>query len=238
MIYAVYGTNIKKVRDKVSDMISAMQKKRPEASLFRMNQDNWSLSKSEELLSGQGLFDPKYIIVLDRILEKKDFSEEIIPKLKEMSEAEHVYVFVEEKISASNLKKLEKFSVKVENHDAVKVVEKSQPIVFKMTDAIGNGDRKMAWIYFREVVDSGVPAEEIHGALWWFYKSIFQAMNAQSADKAGLSPFVYKKSLSAGNVIGKEKLDEIMNRMVKIYHEAHRGNLDLNLALEQLVMGA
>ena len=72
MIYFYYGTDIDKARTKAHELIDSLRKKKPEASFFKLDGENFNEAALEEYVGGQGLFTNKYIVFLDRLCEKKE----------------------------------------------------------------------------------------------------------------------------------------------------------------------
>lgn len=236
MLYVIYGTDTQKSRRKLSDLIESLQKKRPDASLFRLTSENWNEGALDELIQGQGLFLPKYIIVLDQLLAGAESKEVVMDRIKELHKAEHICILFEEKIKAADLKILEKNSEKIQEYGEVKETKKEAPKTFALSDAISMKDSKKAWMVFQELMQEGAVAEEIHGVLWWQFKSIFLASKTRSAKEAGLAPFVYQKSSRAAGVWTGEELDKVLEKLFVMYHKAHRGEIEFNLELERFLL--
>ena len=61
MLYLIHGTDRHKVIAKTGDLVAGLKKRRPEAEVFSMTDDDTNLSRLLELSGGQGLFESKYI---------------------------------------------------------------------------------------------------------------------------------------------------------------------------------
>ncbi len=229
MLYVIYGKDFTKARSKLTELIDTLQKKRPDASLFRLNGENWNDSMLNELLSGTGLFSPKYIIVIDNLLNNTISGEVVGKSIKEMGKSEHICILIEEKILAADLKKIEKYATKIQQCDIVEKQKKETGAVFPYAEAIAMRDNKKAWVLFQELLRDETVAEEIHGVLWWQFKSL---MHARSGAR-GLSPYVQQKASRAEKLWKDNSLEKALDRLVDMYHLAHRGEIDFLVELEK-----
>jgi DNA polymerase III delta subunit len=234
MLYVIHGKDTAKARHKLTEMLGSLQQKRPDASLFRVTQENWNDSILDELLGGRGLFSTKYIIVLDGLLSSASSSESIIDQLEVLANSEHIAVMIEEKVSAPYLKKLEKSAEKIQEFELKEIMKREAPASFDFADAFAQRDTKKAWVLFQDIMSTGTAAEEIHGILWWQMKSVFLAKNSGSIKESGLSPYVHQKSSRAAAKWNGPELDICLNKLVEMYHSAHRGEIDFMIELEKL----
>ena len=67
-------------------------------------------------------------------------------------------------------------------------------------------------------------------------KSVKLASISQSAVGAGLNPYVFKNAKSASEKWNPEDLDQVLNALFEMYHQAHRGKIDFYNAIERLVV--
>lgn len=239
MLYVIYGTDTQKARKKLTDLLDAFQKKRQDAPLIRINQENWSEAALDEALSSAGLFAPKNVIVFDSLLTKADTAESLMSRLNEIAASEHVCIIIEEKIKAPELKKLESKAEKVQETNFSKDAsqdKKQFPRTFAFADALAIRDKKKSWSIFQSLLADSLAAEEIHGVIWWQFKSIKLAATSKSAKEAGLNPFVYGKCQGFSRQWTPDDLDEYLLRLVSMYHNAHRGENDFMSELETLCL--
>lgn len=236
MLYAIYGKDTSKARTKLTELLDILQKKRPDASLFRVSSENWNASTLNELLGSTGLFSAKYIIVIDGLLNNAEASDIVSKSISEMAESEHVCIIIEEKILSADLKKIEKYATKVQVFDLAEKPKKESPMVFNFADAVAMKENKKAWVIFQDIVKEGSAAEEIHGVLWWQFKSLVAASEAGSAKESGLSPFVYQKASRAAQLWEGDSLNRVVDRLVDMYHQAHRGEIDFLIELEKFAL--
>lgn len=237
MFYFIHGDMRDDARKKAHELVALMQTKRPNAEYFKFSSENFSLTKLEELIGGQGLFDKKHITSIDRSFEDEAIKEGIIERLDDIKASENAFVFLEGKMTKEGLKKIEKRAEKVFEFVSEKGKKKDDFKVFDMADAFGRRDKKELWMLFLESRERDVAPEEIHGIIFWQVKSMLLAGQAASAGEAGLNPFVYSKAKSFIKNYSKEELEKISSDLVAMYHESHRGQRDFAVAFEQFVLG-
>lgn len=236
MLYVIYGKDTNKARTKLVELLDSLQKKRPDASVFRLSAENWNEAQLNELLGSTGLFSPKYIVVVDGLLNNSNSSDAISKSIEEMALSEHVCILIEEKILSADLKKIEKHATKVQEFEQVEKPKKESPIVFSFADAVANKENKKAWVIFQDLLKEGGAAEEIHGVLWWQFKSLLLASKSNSAKESGLSPFVHQKSSRAAQQWKDNSIDLALDKLADMYHQAHRGEIDFLIELEKFAL--
>jgi hypothetical protein len=241
MLYLIYGTNTNKIRAKQKELVGIMQSKQPNVSVYRVTTENWKDFSLEELLGSQGLFLAKYIVTLDKLLEDKEIGSEVIGALEEMKVSEHAWIILEDKVSAPNLKKIEKFAYKVfDFNDSIGAQggsEKKRPLAFDFAEQFASKNKVGAWSEFIKLKEAELAGEEIHGVLWWQMKSVYLAKFSKTADESGLAPYSFQKALRLSKGWELKELNVLLDKLVEIYHEAHRGGGDLMVELEGLSLG-
>ena len=240
MIYFVTGDNREKILQTAHDLVSALQKKRPGALVFRMSGDEWDKDSFDGIATGQGLFEHKYIIVLDSLFENEESSEYLKDKLEGLSIAEHAFVVVEHvpKTPIKNL--LKKFAEKVwEVSETAGVAKNAQKDfnIFALTDAFGERNRVRLWTLYQKALMRGSEPEEIHGILFWQIKSLLAAAQSKNAIDAGLKPFVWGKARGFLKNYSFAELKKISGEMVNLYHLARIESGSLEMALEEFILG-
>ena len=109
--------------------------------------------------------------------------------------------------------------------------------IFALTDALGARDKKALWTLYRKAVELGKVPEEIHGILFWQVKSMVLAARSKSAGEAGLNPFVYGKAKRYAENYSGDELKAMLEKLVTIYHDSHRGVCDFETAMEIFLLG-
>lgn len=235
MIYFLHGTDTHKSRKRLHTILQGLLAKRPNSEVFKITADNFNESQIDELISSFGLFESKYIVVLDFILSQKNVKEIILDKLSKMQETEHWFLILDGKLDASSIKTVEKYSYKTEIFEKVEQ-KKDSPIIFKLTDKILQRDKKQLWISYVDLLEQGIPAEEIHGVMFWAVKNMIICSTAESQKDSGLSPFVYKNSLTGSRHFKIEELKKMSEGLVGMLHKVRTGNGEMEVMLEKWML--
>ncbi len=256
MIYLLHGENTEKARAKAHELVDTLRAKKPDASFFKIEAAQFSAEKLDELINSQGLFESKYIVLLDRVFENKEAKEQLLDSRKELAESPHIFIFLEGKIDKATLTKLEKVAAKSQafevNGSSDGFGGKSRNFavgetggqfsigefnIFGLGDALGRRDRKELWFLYSKAALRDIPAEEIHGILFWAWKSMALAAASKDAAEAGINPYVFQKSSGFAKNFSKEELANMGGRLVRMSHDAHRGKVDFDIELERFVLG-
>lgn len=238
MLYSFYGTDTAKSHAKAKVFVDSLRTKKPDATFLFVDSSSWDPMVVQENAGGQGLFSSKYIIYLDRVCEKKDNVDSLLDAMDIMKTSDNIFVILEGKVNADLKKSIEKYSDKSVVTDAVEVkFGKSNDFnIFTLADAVGERNAKKAWAIYRTAVEKGHEPEAIIGTLFWQVKSMLQAISAKSVSESGLSPFVYSKAKKASEKYSKEETSNFLKDLLKIYHDGHRGECDIELSIEKLLL--
>ncbi len=237
MLYLLYGKDTDTVREKTQDLVATLLKKRPDAQVFSMNDENFNEATLREYLGSQGLFSHKYIIVLSNLLGNKETRDAILSNLKDFHESQHICIVREGSLEKAVVTKIEKHAEKVQECVSDEVVAKKEANnLFALCDAFGARDKKSLWVLYQKAKMDGVEDEQIHGILWWQVKAMLVSVKVSSATQSGLSPFVFKKSQAYASHFSAAELREIGRQCIEIYHNARRGGATLDVALERFLL--
>ena len=248
---------------KAAALAADLLKKKPDASLFTLNEENWNEAAIDEYVGGQGLFSNKYIVLVRGILDgagaggtaggnaaaKKEMRQAFIEKLEVFAGSPNIFIISAGSVDKASLKKIEKSAEKIqevssgvsENAETPATARKSGSSgggnsMFALADALGARDKKTLWILYCTAIEEGKVPEEIHGILFWQAKSMIIAAQAKTAGDSGLSPFVYQKSKRYANNFKPEELKNLLERLVSVYHDSHRGIHEFETAMERLIL--
>ncbi len=239
MIYLLYGTDTTKARGKLHDLIASLIKKKPDASHIKMTDEGFDAAHLEENISGMGLFSQKTIVEMDNVFRNKEAKEIVLERIKDIGKSENIFVFLEGTLLKADLVKFEKNAEKVQVFEDGSIKDSQSKDTFKifsLTDAFGRRDKKQLWVLCTKAKMKDIADEEIHGILFWQVKAILQALNAPSAQNAGLNPFVYQKSIGFSKNFSYAELKKISSDLVSIYHNARRGITPFDAALEKFIL--
>ena len=235
MFYLIYGADTHKARKKLHELLDLAQKKRPGAEIFKLTSENWNEGQFDELLISRGLFEQKYTVVLDNLFERKEIKDYILDRLKGLADSEQIFLIIEGKIDASSLKKIS--SQAKQAQEFVKAETGKQELnIFSITEGLVRKDKKHLWISYVDLLGKGAGVEEIHGILFWQIKNMILANGAQSQMDSGLSPYVYKNSLTGARNYKEEELLEMSLDLVGMTHKVRQGQGDLEIVLEKWIL--
>ena len=245
MIYFYYGTDVESARKKAKVTIDSLLAKKPDATLVKIGEEDLEEGRIIELVLGQALFSEKYIVHFSKTFENKENKELILKNLKEIAKSENIFIFTEGKMDKAALIKIEKNAEKVEEFvKPEKTLTKKEKIYasgekvdfFEFTDALGRRDKKGLWVLYQDALAEQVPSEEIHGMFFWETKSLLLAKKYTTADEAGMKPYPFQKAREHARNYKDGELETILENLVAMYHEAHRGNIDFPVALEKFIL--
>ena len=239
MLYLYHGADTQHARVKARTLIAALLKKKPDAALFRLDDETFSEAAFEEYMGGQGLFSEKYIVFLDKTFSNDKAKEEILMRLKEMEASENIVIILEELLDKKTLTKLEKHA---EKSVACNATEHTKPKkredfnVFALTDALGEKNKKQLWVLYQKAIRAGKSPEEIHGVLWWQLKTMLSVVVSQDERALKLKPFVMNKAHKFTRNYSEKELKQLSSDFLKLYHEARRGIVGFDVGLEKILL--
>ncbi len=216
MLYAFYGTDIAQAGDKARALVASLRAKRPDAAYDAMDASTWNQSALEGHLGGQGLFSSKYIVLLDRLTENAEAKEALPDLIPALHESDNIFVMLEGKLLADMKKALAAH--------ADKAVE-CEP---KAAASAGSSAAKGAASAKPEPnVFAIADAFGRHDALraWRLYR---EAIDAGSSPEAIAGMLFWKAKALSSAPLARE--------LIVLYHDAHRGMLDLEIGLERCIL--
>lgn len=183
------------------------------------------------LATDTGLFGERFFVVLEQFFDT-DFGERfLVENGAQLLSSETVFVITQDTLKVAQKKNLPVEPVIFDTQE-----EKGGYSIFALTDAFSARDKKQTWVLLQKALEHADP-EEVHGTLWWQVKTILQvATENVGAESLGMKPFVYKKALAALKKFSKEEMVTIAQELLAVYHDAHRGEGDFAMKLEQLVL--
>lgn len=246
MIYFYYGTDSESARKKAKATVDSLLVKRPDATLVKIGDEEISEYRIDDLSGAQALFTNKFIIYLHNAFSNKENKELILKNIKDIGSSENIFIFAEGKIDKASLAKIEKVAEKCEEFiKPEKTLTKKEKLAqigekidfFEFADALGRRDKKGLWVLFQDVLSEDVPAEEVHGILFWQVKSMILAKRSKDASDAGMKPYPFQKAKEYSKNYKEGELEKISSKLVSMYHEAHRGKEDFYVTLEKFILG-
>lgn len=213
MLYLIHGTDRHKVTAKAGEVLTNLKTRRPDAEVFSMTDDDMNLSRLQELSGGQGLFESKYIVVLKNLFSRKEFAESLAELLPAFATSQNVFIFVEGTLLKPTLGVFEKVGAQIQVFTAP---PKERTNFFALADALAARDKKGLWVLYVRALRKGASPEEISGILFWKIKDLFS--------------FAGRGKFSA------EELRSTSSKLLRLYHDSHRGLVDFETGLERFIL--
>lgn len=152
-----------------------------------------------------------------------------------LASSPNVFILADRKLLAAEARALKAHAT--EFHEVKGAPAPERFNVFALADSFTRRDKKSLWVLLSRAREAGLSPEEIIGTLFWQLKTLRLAARTASAEEAGLKPFVYTKAARALSKFKEGELDALSRSLVTLQHEARLGRRDLDLALEQWVLG-
>jgi len=222
MLYVFHGSDVVRSVKKAKSLAASLMAKRPDAAFEQINADSFSRDILQSHLGGQGLFSQRYIIFLDRLTENEIGFDALVEFSQPLNESANVFIVVEGVIKVELRKAFEKHASKI-----VVTEEKGKSFrpaadVFALADAVAAKNSFKAWSLFRESIDNGIAPENILGTLFWKIKSVLLAAQA--------------RKISSN--YSQQELKNLLQKLVRTYHEGHRGTIDMEMELEKMMLSS
>lgn len=231
MVYIAYGQD----RNAVLSAIDKYCKKHNISTRRTFSEHNWSIDDFEAEISSFPLFGDPDAIVVDGINWSKKTNElERVLDISQQNSTRLVVLIGDDEIFTQDIIDIvTPRATSIANHKKAKPADDKRS--FALADALGERDRKKAWLIYRGMIDDGIAAEEIHGTIFWLYKNLYLVYHCSEKD-AGLHAFVYSKAKkNAKNFTTDEVKSRIMS-LVNLYHASRRGEGDLESVFEQFIL--
>jgi DNA polymerase III delta subunit len=208
MIYVLSGNDTKKKNIYLKKLCNGEQ------PVF-LNENEVSKEMLFNFAKSTSLFGEVPVVVCENILknERIKLSTEDLLILKD---SPALFIFLEEKIFAVDLKTYKKYAT-IEDFNTTAVKQTSKINVFGIADSFAKKDKVGTWVLYREAVSSGVSPEEINGIIFWKIKTMI---------------------LTGTKVFSLDELKKNSSTLVALYHNAHKGESDFTISLEQFILSA
>jgi hypothetical protein len=203
--------------------------------VVRFGEGGQPFSEVGGYLEQRGMFAPAVTLILDRPLES-DEGTALITEQGDVLVVASAQVFaIVGSVSAADQKKFPKGAA-IETYDAPARADSEVPNSFALVDAVQAGDRKRAWILYRQLIDSGASAEEVHGTLAWAARAVVLATKTKTAADAGMKSFPYDKAKRVARTLKPGEAEAQSAALVRMYHDARLGKGTLEELLEMYLL--
>lgn len=234
MLFVYHGDNVSARQHSVTKLRKELLKKRSQAEVFEIDADEFTAGRIEELTGSRGLFEDKYIVFLFHVLTTDEGEEIILSQVKRLKNADHVFVLIEDDIKDDHLKQLKPHTRSIQEFSHGKKEEDYKP--FPLSDAYGKRNKKLSWIELQKGLAADQQPESLHGVLAWQTRLMLLAKSCDTAKQAGVSQYPFKKAKGFASNFSQSELEKNFQKLVKSYHEAHRGKFELSEAMEQFLL--
>ncbi len=207
MIYVVIGTDTEK-REKAYSFI----KKEGVITDHVYSEQVYTL---EPYISASHLFGDKIIVNCIQTMELVSSRDEITRLLPDMKESKNIFIIDELFVDQNRITRLTKFAEKV--FDA-REEKKKDVDVFTLCNLFAKRDKKAVWIEWMRIRDL-VSKETIQGVLWWKFQLIWSDVK-----------------LGKNSLFTLEECERIGGTLLRSSIKAHRGEADLGIELEKLLL--
>lgn len=235
MLYVFTGSDMIAVRTRAHEFLDAYEEKG--ARIDRVDPEMCTIELLRDRAGAQSLFlsdGASDVILIDTPGERAEAREAVLTFASELAESPNTFVLLEDKVLASAAKELKKHAAEYHEVEGSAAAERFN--VFALTDTLARRNKKSLWVLFLRAQNAGLSPEEIIGTLFWQIKTMRLATRTKSADEAGLKSFVYTKAKRGAEKFKAGELDTYSRSLIMLYHDAHLGKLDLDLALERWIL--
>ncbi len=212
------------------ELSSAKKEKR---NVVRFDDTSFNLHEAEKYFGNSDLFSLQYSVVFDRVLSVALAHDFFFGSLPLFVSSENTFLFLEEKLSAEEIRKIEKLGGKVLVEKSKQIKPKETFNIFSLGDALGEKDKRKLWVLYQKALREGKSPEEISGTLFWMLKSM---LLVEKGGGSTLNPFVKSKAARFLKNYSGDSLSKLTFEFVKEYHESRRGGLSLEERIERVIL--
>jgi len=168
-----------------------------------------------------------------------------LKNIKEIGASDNIFIFAEGKMDKTSLAKIEKNAEKVQEFiKTEKTLNKKEKLAligekidfFEFADALGRRDKRGLWVLYQDALAEQVPAEEVHGIFFWQVKSMLLGKLCTTPEEARMKEYPFRKAREYARNYKDGELETLLEKLVGMYHEAHRGNVDFYVGLEKFIL--
>ena len=130
------------------------------------------------------------------------------------------FIFLsEEKPTKDVLKFIKENNIPVKSFEEKKEKKWSGTKNFILADFVLGKKKKDAWLLYRELIEEGSSAEELHGILFWAVKNLALVL---AGETQGMKPFMIKKYQGFSRNFSPRELLEYVTHLKRMLHERDR----------------
>lgn len=206
MIQILCGTDIKKRSLAIEKLIH-------NRDVTRLSSEEVSKTSIITYAQSVDLFGSSPVIIIDGIISEGA----IVFSAKELislQESKTLFIFLENKIKASDEKKYAKYAT-IEFFEEKKAIQTAKINTFAIVDSFARHDKVATWVLYCEAIEKGTEPEALSGMLFWKIKNML---------------------INGTKSFSPQELRQQSSQIVSLYHKAHRGECDFVVGLEQFIL--
>jgi len=230
MLQVFYGKDILALRAKARAVFIPFL---GEGELLTLEDSAYQLGSLSGLSQTSSLFQKQSVYLLDFPDTSEGLFLELLETAEALASSSNLFIVLVESLTADEKKMLKPYASVLEESKKTAAV-KFNP--FSLADALSYKDKKNLWFLLQEAKRNKLSAEEIVGTLWWQLKTLRLATLTKSAEEAGMKDYPYQKAKNSLKNFKPSELQSLSEKLIKIYHRGHRGEVDLELSLEAWVL--
>lgn len=234
MLYVFYGSDERAAQAKWRALATAFQTKQPDGIIFRFEAETFLPEQFVELISATDLFGEKRLILGRGLQEEATVAELVSKHWEALATSPNTFVFWERVLPVATVRQIKAAGGRAEEH-VLKEKKSSDFNPFALGDAILARDRKRAWLLFQEALRQGWSTEDVFWKLVWPVKAML-VVAKERGPLASLKPFVVAKARRGLAKFSVVELEDLLSRLIHLWHVARRGQLDFDLGLERLLL--
>lgn len=241
MIHYYWGANQEEARRAARAEFLKEREKSPEAPSFDLAGESLTLEGAQEVITARPLLGGGVIAFFDHLSDNSPLIDFATANLKNLIKSDSVFIFWEGEKTEELAKQIEKAGGDVKGFkvaDDKKELNQELAKLFALADALGNRDRKQAWLLYHDALRHGVPAEEVFWKFAWKVKTLLLVATAPEGSPLPLKPYPLSQAKRQLKNYKLAELTNLSSRLVKLYHDARRGLADFDLNLERLILEA
>lgn len=231
MLQVFYGTDALKAKQKAYQ--AALGKLESDQEIISLEAESYLSGTLLGLASSTSLFTSSSVYLVDVSDPTSEIFKEFIQECGALAISQNFFVCVAGALLAADKKILDKHASVLEEY-------KKDPTArfnaFSLADALASKDKRTLWLLLEEAKRNNLSAEEIIGTLWWQLKALRLASLTKTATEAGIKDFPYQKAKRSLRNFKSGEIEAKARQLLILYHEGHRGEVDLDMALEEWVL--
>ncbi len=232
MIHLFYGTDTIRTRSAALELLETCVD--AGSRLERLEARDLTAGRIADMAGSVSLFGEKSVYVIDTPSEDETQFTMLLGSLSGLAQSENTIIIIERAVLAPIKKQFEKVKATLTEFKAT--TEQSSYDPFLINNALLARDKKTLWMLFCRSVALQIPVEETVGIIWWQLKTLRLAALYPSADAAGMKSFPYDKAKRALRNFKPGEIEELSRSLLRVYHDARAGRMDMVLGMEEWVL--